>query len=49
MDSSSRDIIKPQNLMPYQVYGKTDLEVMQSRYQKMDGQPKHYLSVRYGR
>lgn len=32
--------------MPYQIYSKFDKELMQSRYNSLTNEPKHYFHVR---
>jgi hypothetical protein len=33
--------------MPYQIYGKNDLEVMTDKYNQLNNKPKTYLQVRF--
>jgi hypothetical protein len=33
--------------MPYQIYGKIDLEVMIDKYNRLTNKPKSYLQVRF--
>ncbi len=33
--------------MPYQVYGKVDLEIVTDKYNRLTNKPKSYLQVRF--
>jgi hypothetical protein len=33
--------------MPYQIYGKNDLEIMLDKYNRLTNKPKTYLHVRF--